>query len=253
MTTGDAGVVVTMGADVVELLLQMVDDVEALVADPGIAGAKVARRLVPEAHRDDPESEADYRSVVGPQLREERSAAAATMRAGLQAAQEGFLAADGDGGSRGDLMAEATARAERVGLGRDATPVNKIWQEAAPGSDVRRRAADEMARICERAVRVARKRGDLALAGELETLAASLGDGAASGTESRGGLVTVTLDAAEAEAWMITVNHARLAIGTACDVTEDMGARDPDDPRTPQLRVYDLLSALLEHLVDQVA
>lgn len=244
---GDTDIVVTLSQDVVELLLQMVDDVEALVADPGIAGANVARRLVPEAHRDDPEAEADYRNVVGPQLRDERTGAAATMRACLQAAQEHAVTRDDL--TDADLLADAAALAGRTGLGRDAAALNQVWQEAAPGSEVRRRAADEMCRVCERAALTARKRGEGALADELDLLASRLGAGAAAEEE----LVTITLDADEATAWMITVNHARLAIGTACDVTEDMGAWDPEDPRTPQLRVYDLLSALLDHIVDQVA
>lgn len=244
---GDANVVVVVSPDVLELLLQMVDDVEALVADPGIAGAKVARRLVPEAHRDDPEAEADYRSLVGPQLREERSEAAAVMRSGLQAAQERDLSM-GEGPD-GDSMGQASVLARRAGLGRDAEPIYRVWQEADPGSQVRGRAADEMAWLCERAVAAARKRRDPDLAAELEALVPRL----RVGTGGDDGLVTITLDPDEAEAWMITVNHARLAIGTACDVTEDMQDWDPDDPRAPQLRVYHLLSALLDHMVTQVS
>ena len=154
--------VIRMSSDVVDVLLSVVDDVESLVADPALAGGHVARRLVPDAHRDDPDAEADYRAVVGPQLREERSAAAARMREGLLRAG-GSTAPDGD-----------------------AKPVE------------------------------------------------------------------VVLDPEEAEAWMITVNHARLAIGTACGVTEDMALWDDSDPRAGQLAVYDLLTALLDHLVQQV-
>lgn len=231
---------VHMSADVVELLSRIVDDVEALVADPGQAGAEVARRLVPEAHRDDPDAEADYRRVVGPQLREERSEAAAVMRAGLLRVRGAEASGDPTAS-----VSEAAALAERVDLGRSARPLLDMWLDAANDSDVRARVAEELARICERGTTTARKRSEDALAAELAAAAQKLRASSATG----GAVGVVHLDPGEVEAWMITVNHARLAIGTACGITEDMDTVDPADPRAAQLEVYDLLTALLDHLV----
>lgn len=237
----DRGIVVVLRPDEVELLLHVVDDVEALVADPGLAGADVARRLVPEAHRDDPDAEADYRSVVGPQLKEERAAAVARMREGLTRA--------GAGQSAGDATAAvdaAVTRAVEIGLEDQATSLRDLWRAAAPGSDVRERVVDELARLCDRGARMARRRGNQDLAGSL----AAAGDDLRSSVPGTAGAIEVVLGGDDVEAWMITVNHARLAIGTVCGVTEELQEWHPEDPRTPQIRVYNLLTALLDHLVE---
>ncbi|MFN8105889.1 MAG: DUF2017 family protein [Acidimicrobiia bacterium] len=231
-----------MSPGVVELLLRVVDDVEALVADPGQAGGDVARRLVPEAHRDDPEAEADYRRVVGPQLREERTEAAAVMRTCLLRTLTVETVDDPTGS-----VTRAASLAESVGLGRDARVLVDLWSESPDDDDVRRRVAANLARLCDRGVTVARKRSE-------DDLAASLAAGADAMRAlagSVGSADVVHLDPEEVAAWMITVNHARLAIGTACGVSEDMDDWDPADPRAAQLGVYSLLTALLDHLVEQ--
>jgi hypothetical protein len=51
------------------------------------------------------------------------------------------------------------------------------------------------------------------------------------------------------------LNDARLALGTAIDVTEDLEPDDiaPDDPRYRPLQVYSLLTWFFGELVDVVA
>ncbi|MBX7160787.1 MAG: DUF2017 domain-containing protein [Acidimicrobiia bacterium] len=241
----EGGAVVAMDADVVELLLRVVDDVDALVADPGIAGAEVARRLVPDAHRDDPEAAADYRRVVGPQLAQERSEAAATMRAGLLAADQSSAASAAAPAADAALVDTAVSLAADAGLGDAATSLSTVWHEAAAGSTTRSRVVDELSRVCERAARSARKRGDAELEGKLTAVRDEL----LSMAPVSAAVVEVRLSPAEVEAWMLTVNHARLAIGTACGVSEEQQVWAPDDPRIPQMHVYDLLTDLLDHLV----
>jgi hypothetical protein len=60
-----------------------------------------------------------------------------------------------------------------------------------------------------------------------------------------------TISAEQAQRWMTALNAVRLTLGTKLDVSED---RDPtdideDDPRLPQLLVYDLFSVLLGSLI----
>lgn len=245
--TGGRDLVVVLGPDVVELLLRVVDDVDALVADPGLAGADVARRLVPEAHRDDPDAEADYRRVVGPQLREERSEAAARMREGLMRARPGAGPAVDPAGDAADAVDAAVSLLAEAGSGDAGASLRDVWWTAASDPGVRGRVVDELARMCDRGARTARKRGNADVA---ESLAAA-GEDLRASVSGDGATIEVVLTPEDAEAWMITVNHARLAIGTACGVTEELQQWDPDDPRTPQIHVYDLLTALLDHLVEE--
>lgn len=63
----------------------------------------------------------------------------------------------------------------------------------------------------------------------------------------------VTLDAAQAEAWLGALTDTRLVLGERLGVTEDLdelvGSLDEDDPRLPLLWVYDRLTYLQETLV----
>ena len=55
----------------------------------------------------------------------------------------------------------------------------------------------------------------------------------------------------EAEAWLVVLNDARLALGTVLDVTEatDPSAFDPDHPDAGSFAVYWWLGLVQEHLV----
>ncbi|MGH9245556.1 MAG: DUF2017 family protein [Acidimicrobiales bacterium] len=55
------------------------------------------------------------------------------------------------------------------------------------------------------------------------------------------------------EAWMRGLNGVRLVMGTRLDVTEDMGAPDPDDPDAALIEVYHYLSGLVDELVGALA
>jgi uncharacterized protein DUF2017 len=63
----------------------------------------------------------------------------------------------------------------------------------------------------------------------------------------------VRLSAADAEAWLRSLNDVRLALGVVLGITEDyeseFGALDPEDPRQAYLHVYDFLTFLQETLV----
>ncbi len=61
------------------------------------------------------------------------------------------------------------------------------------------------------------------------------------------GMCEVVLDEEQAEVWLNVLNDARLAFGTALDVTADtdLGAIEPDDPRAEGYAVYDWLTHLL--------
>ena len=51
-------------------------------------------------------------------------------------------------------------------------------------------------------------------------------------------------------AWMGSMNAIRLVLGTQLDVTEDMIAIDPDDPRAPVFGVYGWLGMLVERGIE---
>jgi hypothetical protein len=61
-----------------------------------------------------------------------------------------------------------------------------------------------------------------------------------------------TLSSEEADAWLRALNDARLVLGTALDVQEDLdwSSIDPDDPRAPQYAMYGYLSWIQEQLVE---
>jgi hypothetical protein len=59
---------------------------------------------------------------------------------------------------------------------------------------------------------------------------------------------TVTRD--DLNAWMQSVNSLRLVIGTSLDVGEEGLVLPPDDPRYPDLVLYELMSQLLMLIID---
>lgn len=61
-----------------------------------------------------------------------------------------------------------------------------------------------------------------------------------------------SLDEAQLEAWLGALESIRLVLGTQLDVSEDIGARDPDpaDPRAPALALYGYLSWLQEQAIE---
>lgn len=63
-----------------------------------------------------------------------------------------------------------------------------------------------------------------------------------------------TLSSEEADAWLRALNDARLVLGTALDVEEDLDwdAIEPTDPRAPDYAMYGYLSWLQEQLVEVV-
>ncbi len=67
--------------------------------------------------------------------------------------------------------------------------------------------------------------------------------------------VDVVLDDEAVALWMGVLNDARLALGTAIGVTDDLEPDDlePDDPRLRPLQVYSLLTWFFAELVDVVA
>jgi hypothetical protein len=89
----------------------------------------------------------------------------------------------------------------------------------------------------------------------VETRRSALGEvtralGAATET-STGGMREVMLDEEHAELWMTVLNDARLAFGTALDVTADTDLEEieSDDPRAEGYAVYDWLTHLLAALL----
>jgi hypothetical protein len=64
----------------------------------------------------------------------------------------------------------------------------------------------------------------------------------------------VVLDGAGTEQWVGILNDARLALGTALEITADtdVAALDPEDPRFEPYVVYDWLTHLLSALLDAV-
>lgn len=68
--------------------------------------------------------------------------------------------------------------------------------------------------------------------------------------------VTVTADAideAELNQWMGALEVMRLVLGTELDVTEEMDAIDPLDPRAGQYALYAYLSVLQNEVIDALA
>ena len=70
-------------------------------------------------------------------------------------------------------------------------------------------------------------------------------------TPSRG-RVEVVLSPEESEAWLGVLNDARLALGVALDISEDLDSRTirPDDPSAAAYGVYGWLTSLQGQLVD---
>jgi hypothetical protein len=63
-----------------------------------------------------------------------------------------------------------------------------------------------------------------------------------------------SLTAKEAEAWLTTLNVARLVLGTRLDVTEETDFDvDPTDPRAQPYAVYVYLTWLQEQLIEALA
>jgi hypothetical protein len=62
-----------------------------------------------------------------------------------------------------------------------------------------------------------------------------------------------TIDREELEAWLGAIGTVRLVLGTRLDVTEEMDAPGGDDPDAPLFRVYEVLGALQELIVEAVA
>jgi|SRR5579884_2225 len=69
----------------------------------------------------------------------------------------------------------------------------------------------------------------------LDTLAATAGE--------------ETIDEEQLQMWMGALEVMRLVLGTQLDVTEDMDAVDPSDPRIEQFAVYQYLSMLQDEIV----
>jgi hypothetical protein len=92
--------------------------------------------------------------------------------------------------------------------------------------------------------------GDLVDTRRAALQAVTGGMGAATET-STGGMREVMLDEEHAELWMTVLNDARLAFGTALDVTADTDLEEiePDDPRAEGYAVYDWLTHLLAALL----
>jgi hypothetical protein len=65
----------------------------------------------------------------------------------------------------------------------------------------------------------------------------------------------VVLDGARAEQWLGVLNDARLALGTALEISADTGldALEPDDPRFEPYVVYDWLTHLLAAVLGAVS
>jgi hypothetical protein len=66
----------------------------------------------------------------------------------------------------------------------------------------------------------------------------------------------VTLDDAQAHAWLYALNDLRLALGTRLDITEDyerqVDALDSDDPRHPAFAIYEWLTVVQDTLVGEL-
>jgi hypothetical protein len=85
----------------------------------------------------------------------------------------------------------------------------------------------------------------------LDALAAVTGSLQAAPSTRRGEL-EIVLDEALQGQWLGVINDARLAIGTALDITEETELHDfaADDPRQGQFLLYSALTALEGELVD---
>jgi hypothetical protein len=85
----------------------------------------------------------------------------------------------------------------------------------------------------------------------LDALAAVTGSLQAAPSTRRGELEIVLDEVSEGQ-WLGVINDARLAIGTALDITEETELHDlaPDDPRQGQFLLYAALTALEGDLVD---
>jgi hypothetical protein len=60
----------------------------------------------------------------------------------------------------------------------------------------------------------------------------------------------VTLSAAEAQAWLLTLTDLRLALAARLEIVDDDWQRpEDDDPQAPNFGVYDWLTYLQESLV----
>jgi hypothetical protein len=97
--------------------------------------------------------------------------------------------------------------------------------------------------------------GDLVEARQSALSAVVLGLDAAAPAAGRDAMREVVLDDAGAEQWLGILNDARLALGTALEVTADtdVDAVEPDDPRTEGYVVYDWLTHLLGALLGSVS
>ena len=69
---------------------------------------------------------------------------------------------------------------------------------------------------------------------------------------NRRGILEIVLDETSEPQWLAVLNDARLALGTALDITEDteLDHFDDDDPRRGPFLLYSALTALEGELVD---
>ena len=97
--------------------------------------------------------------------------------------------------------------------------------------------------------------GDLVEARQSALATVVLGLDAAEPAAGRDAMREVVLDDARAEQWLGILNDARLALGTALDVTAetDVDAIEPDDPRAEGYVVYDWLTHLLGALLGSMS
>jgi Domain of unknown function (DUF2017) len=61
-----------------------------------------------------------------------------------------------------------------------------------------------------------------------------------------------TLDRDQMESWLGALNDIRLVLGTNLDVSEEMEGPDEDDPRLPEMLLYDYLTWLQGEVVSQL-
>jgi hypothetical protein len=62
-----------------------------------------------------------------------------------------------------------------------------------------------------------------------------------------------TLSEAEFQSWLSAIGSLRLVLGTRLDVTQDMEAPDPEDPKAAEYALYDLLGQLQYLMVEVLA
>ena len=81
---------------------------------------------------------------------------------------------------------------------------------------------------------------------------ATVTEGLKAAAPGRRGTVEIVLDEDSEPQWLGVLNDARLALGTALDITEETEIRDfaADDPRRDQFLLYSALTSLQGELID---